>query len=229
MSGDHAPAVYPPPPWRLVGPAVVASRLIEIDRVRPFVPEDLDIVAVRPGRTTAALVVADYQHQSSFPYSELSVMPALVRYRGVRGAWISHIWVDSMPSLRGGREMWGMYKHLATFQWQVGATNQVSVAAEDAVLATLTWPAPKRLWPVPGRIHGIGSVNGDRRRFTGRGLSRLGRTSIDVHVAASSPFSGLGLQDGASRGAAGRMNLSFGDIRILAPPNASPSRSAPAV
>lgn len=228
MPAGPAAAAYPPPPWRLVGPAVVASRLIEIDRVRPFVPEDLDIVEVRPGRTTAAVVVADYQHESSFPYSELSVMPALVRYRSVRGAWISNIWVDSVPSLQGGREMWGMYKHLATFQWEVGATNSVSITAEDALLATLTWPAPKRLWPVPGRIHGIGSVNGDRRRFTGRGLSRLGRTSIDLHVPASSPFAALGLQHGATRGVAGRMNLSFGDIRVLAPPNASPSRSAPA-
>jgi hypothetical protein len=218
---------YPPPPWRLVGPAVVASTLVDVQRARQFVPGDLEIVEVKPGHTAAAIVVADYQDQASFPYGELSVMSALVRYRGVRGAWISHIWVDSLPSLLGGREMWGMYKHMASFAWRGGHPNEVEVSADGRRLVSVAWERPQRLWPVPGMVRGIGSVDGDRRRFSGRGVSRFARVPVSLDVPADSPFAGLGLQHAQLKGVAGRISLSFGDIRVLSPPGVSPSPAAP--
>ena len=209
---------YPPPPWRLVGPAVIATGLVDVDRARPFVPEDLEIVEVTSGRTVAALVVADYQDEATLPYSELGVMAAVVKCGGVCGPWISHIWVDSVPSLEGGREMWGMFKHLASFLWRAGDRNAVTVTAEGQRLVDVTWPAPARLWPAPGRVVGIGSVDGDRRRFTGRGISRMAPIPLTLDIPAESPFFPLGLQDAQVRGVAGRLNLRFGDVRILAPP-----------
>lgn len=226
---EHYPEVaYPPPPWRLAGPAAIAMGTVAVERARVYVPPDLEIVEVRPGRTAAAFVVADYQHRATFPYAELSVMAALVRCRGVRGPWISHIYVDSIPSLKGGREMWGMYKHLATFDRTFGADNTVVVSEGGQHRATVRWSAPRRLWPAPAYVRGIGSVQGDRRRFTGRGISRLGRTAVEVEVPATSPFYELGLHTEPLRGVAGRMNLLFGDVRILQPAPPTPRRAAPA-
>lgn len=219
---------YPPAPWHLAGPAVVATGLVDVHRARPFVPADLEIVEVRPGRTAAALVVADYQDQSTFPYGELSVMAAVVRHRGVRGAWISHIWVDSVASLLGGRELWGMDKHLADFRWHANGDNTVSVTADNLRLVTLSWPPPERLWPVPGQVTSIGSVAGDRRRVRGRGVSWLRRVPLSVDIPDDAPFAALGLQDQALRGAAGLLRLRFGGIRILSPPPATPAPAAPA-
>lgn len=227
MTDDYPEVAYPPPPWRLAGPAAIAMGTVAVERARPFVPDDLEIVEVRPGKTAAAFVIADYQRRATFPYAEFSVMAAIVRCRGVRGPWISSIYVDSVPSLKGGREMWGMYKHLATFDRSFGADNHVVVTEGDEHRATLRWRAPQRLWPTPAYVKGIGSVQGDRRRFTGRGISRFGRTTVEVEVPPTSPFYGLGLHEQPLRGLAGTMNLLFGDVRILKPAPPTPRRAAP--
>jgi acetoacetate decarboxylase len=214
-TGTDATAEYPPPPWRLDGPAVVSMALIDVDRARAVVPDDLEIVEVLPGRTLGAIAVADYQHRATFPYGELAVMPAVVRYGKVSGAWISHIWVDSERSLRGGREMWGMYKHLAAFSWSAGQRNTVSVSAGDTQLVSLSWRPPQRLLPAPGFVLGIGSVNGDRRRFTARGLSWMAPATTSITIPHDSPFAGLGFADARRFSVAGRMSLLFGDLKIL--------------
>ncbi len=219
------PAAYPPPPWRLVGPAVVAMALVDVERAAAFVPPDLDIVEVLPGRTLGAVYVADYQDSATLPYGELGVMPALVRGHGATGAWISNIWVDSQASMAGGREMWGMYKYLAEFRWSAGTRNAVTVSAEGRPMVTLTWTPPRRLLPAPGLVVGIGSVDGDRRRFTGRGISRMAPTPVAVDVAEDSPFADLQLDSAKVVGAAGRIDLAFDGIRVLTP---SPSPATPA-
>ena len=226
MNDDYPEVAYPPPPWRLAGPAAIAMGTVDVERARQFVPDDLDIVEVRPGKTAGAFVIADYQQRATFPYAELSVMAALVRCRGVRGPWISSIYVDSIPSLKGGREMWGMYKHLAAFDRTFGQTNEVVVTEDGEHRATFRWRAPTRLWPAPAYVRGIGSVQGDRRRFTGRGISRLGKTDIEIDISPASPFHALGLHEQQLRGVAGQMNLLFGDVRILKPAPPMPRREA---
>jgi hypothetical protein len=225
---DYAATNYPAPPWRLAGPAAIAMGTVDVERARPLVPDDLEIVEVRPGKTVAGFVIADYQRRATFPYSELSVMAAMVRCRGIRGPWISNIWVDSLPSLKGGREMWGLYKHQATFDWTFGPTTSVAVTAQDQRLVTFTWAPPQRLWPAPAWVRGIGSVDGDRRRYTGRGISRLGRTQVEMDVPVDSPIAELGLHTQPLRTVAGQMNLLFGDVRILAPPRAAAVTPVPA-
>lgn len=227
MNDDYPEVAYPPPPWRLAGPAAIAIGLVDVEQARPFVPDDLEIVHVRPGRTAAAFVIADYQDRATLPYAELAVMAAMVRCRGVRGPWIGAIYVDSIPSLKGGREMWGMYKHLASFDRSFGDRNEVTVQSEGRHLATFAWDAPARRWPAPAYVRGIGSVQGDRRRFTGRGLSRLGTTTISVDVAPDAPFAPLGLHEQPLRTMAGEMNVLFGDVRILAPAPPRPHREGP--
>ena len=208
---------YPPAPWRLAGPAVVVMTAMPVERARAFVPDDLEIVAVAPGRTLAALVVADYQEQATFPYGELAVMPAVVRCGRTSGAWISDIWVDSDRSLRGGREMWGMYKYKATFGWTAGESNSVTITADSQRLVSLAWRPPRRLLPSPGFVLGVGSVDGDRRRFTARGLSWMAAARVDLDIPSDSPLARYGFDTLRQFALAGNINLLFGGIRLLRP------------
>lgn len=214
---------YPPPPWRLAGPCAVVTGLIAVEAVRRHVPTDLAIVEVRPGRTVASIIVADYQQRATFPYAELAVMPALVRYRGVRGPWISDIWVNSKPSLEGGRQMWGLAKDHADFDWSFADTTSVIVTTEHQALGTWSWAPPSRPLPFPGWFRGIGSVAGDRRRYRGRGVAWLARTDVDFAPADGSPLAEPYRRLQRPVWMAGHLNISFGDIRILAPPRQPPA------
>jgi hypothetical protein len=214
---------YPPPPWRLAGPSANVTGLVPIAAVRDLVPADLDIVAVRPGLTVGAVVVADYQERATFPYSELAVMPAIVRYRGVRGPWISHIWVNSTPSLQGGREMWGLHKEHADFAWDFAGRTTVSVADAGGAVCRWSWSPPRRRIPFPARMSGLGSVAGDRRRYSARGLAWLRRTPVAVEAPDGSVIDRLTTNLQRSVTLAGDLDLRFGDIRILAPPDVTPA------
>ena len=217
---------YPAPPWRVAGPCVAVTGLLPVEQARPRVPDDLPIVCVRPGLTVASIMVADYQERATIPYSELAVVPALVRYGGVRGPWISDIWVDSAPSLQGGRNMWGLAKEHAEFGWTFGGRNSVRVTSRDQTLGSWSWTVPRHRIPFPVWFRGIGSVSGDRRRYRARGVMRFGRTSVDFNVPDDSPLAEIyrGLQRPVWM--AGDLNLSFGDIRILTPAGAAPAAPA---
>jgi hypothetical protein len=197
---------------------VIVSGLLDINLARTMVPDDLPIVEVRPGRSAAAIIVADYQSRATFPYSELAVMPAMVRYRGVRGPWISHIWVNSQASLEGGRRMWGLAKEHADFSWDGGPTRRVQVSAAGTPLGTLSWTAPARRFPFPGRVTGVGSVDGDRRSYRALGVAWLGRTDVDLAVPPGSPLAPVAAGLQRRKTMAGDLNWRFGNITILAPP-----------
>ena len=42
---------YPSAPWELKGYALQTVHLIDIEKARPFVPPDLEIISVWPGKT----------------------------------------------------------------------------------------------------------------------------------------------------------------------------------
>ena len=220
----HRP--YPSPPWRLAGPCAVVTGLLPVAQARPRVPDDLAIVRVRPGLTVASIIVADYQDAATFPYSELAVMPALVRCRGIRGPWISDIWVNSEPSLQGGRQMWGLAKQHADFAWSFGGSNSVAVTSDGEALGSWSWAPPSRRVPYPAWFRGIGSVAGDRRRYRGRGIARLGKASAEFAVPDDSPLAEIYAALQRPIWMAGAVNLTFGDIRILTPPAAAPDARA---
>src|SRR5262249_38679408 len=95
---------------------VGAAYLAPVDRVRPLVPAEFDIVTLWPGRTLATAFLADYGPGSTLEYHEFGLQPALVRFRGVTAAWNSLLLVDSPASVRGG-ELLGFQKQLADFDW----------------------------------------------------------------------------------------------------------------
>ena len=112
------------------------------------VPHDLPpgCRVVRVGRYGfIGAVWVDYEPTGVLSYREL--MTTLLVRRGWRLLpTITHIWVDSDASRAGGRELWGIPKELATFDFAPG-----SFAAKDAdgAIASGTSRARVRL---PGRL-----------------------------------------------------------------------------
>jgi acetoacetate decarboxylase len=185
--------VYPSAPWTLQGDALQTLQPVDIDRVRSTVPTELDIAAVFPGKTLAGIYLASYQIGSALIYSELIVVSALIRYADRLGAWISHIYVDNPDSVAGGREIWGLPKELAEFDWQPGKPHAVTVRQGDRVLCRLdsTWQLPGI--PVPFALGGFSMQDDKFLWFPAKSSLRLSAIGASVQVPPESPFASLGL------------------------------------
>lgn len=186
--------LYPPPPWTLKGLALLTTQLIDIDAVRPWVPAEATIVQVLPGRTLGSLYFSIYRAGSSLEYSELIVAPALLAYGGKVGAWVSHIYVDSEASVAGGREIWGLPKEMAQFDWS-GLSVRVSQPQGElcSLTATPTWlQLPAAVQPqVPGLV--FTRLAGQLTWFTARLQGQSAIAQAHLSVGSSSPFYALGL------------------------------------
>jgi hypothetical protein len=113
---------YPPEPWELHGRACLSAWLVPVSALPP--------TPVRPvrvfGRAVVGTAFVDYR-PPGMAYREL-VAAVLVR-QGLRvGVSIVRIWVDSPASRAGRRELWGIPKELAEFEWGRGLT----ASARDA-------------------------------------------------------------------------------------------------
>jgi hypothetical protein len=184
---------YPPAPWHLQGDAILTLHLVEIDRARRFVPPELDIVAVLPGKTLGSVYFSDYQPGSVLEYNELIVAPALVQHRGRVGGWISHIYVDCLASVAGGREIWGLPKEVAQF---VRSDRGVTIQQHDLTLCTLnyrsSWFSSFSLQP---KITGycFGNLNSDLLYFANDFQGELSWIDGMLSIPSASPFAGLNL------------------------------------
>jgi hypothetical protein len=120
---------YPPEPWRLRGQLHLTVWRADVATLPPL-PAGL-----RPVRWGATALVGtawvDYEPCGMLSYREL--LAAVLVHRGRRPlVSITDVWVDSEPSLRGGRELWGIPKDLATFEVeQAGPTQRWAAATPD--------------------------------------------------------------------------------------------------
>jgi hypothetical protein len=160
---------YPAPPWRAEGQMWTAT----VTAVGPPpVPPDLTLVG-NPRR----LVIALARFNGTLCYDEIAV-GSLVRRRGLVGLWCHRVWVDDAASLWGGRQLWGIPKELARFDWD-GSTVSVTSGVEPLASFSLG-PPGRRLPPLPVPVTGFG-LAGDRRMFLpGRVLARFALTSIRI-------------------------------------------------
>lgn len=200
---------YPSAPWLLKGFAVQTLLLVDTAQARRFVPPDLDIISVLPGKTLGVMYLASYEPGSALTYNELIVAPALTRYRKNAGFWISHIYVDHPDSMAGGREVWGLPKELAQFTWQMGEPNQVSVRQGDRVFCTLHYGRQRRLWRQPLILPAISQRGADLLWFKGTITAQFGLGSGQVDIPAESPFAAL-VQTRAVR------TFHYNDMRFVA-------------
>ena len=184
---------YPPSPWLLKGYATQSLHLVEIDRARQFVPPQLEIAAVLPGKTLGSIYLSEYQSGSILEYNELIVAPALVKNQGKIGGWISHIYVDNPDSVAGGREIWGLPKEMAEF---VRGDRYTVVKQQDRTLCSLS--VSNNLLSglqIQPEISGycFGNLNGNLVYFGNDFKAKISCIDSKLVVPSSSPFSDLNL------------------------------------
>ncbi|HEY9639250.1 MAG TPA: acetoacetate decarboxylase family protein [Coleofasciculaceae cyanobacterium] len=185
---------YPSAPWNLQGHAFQTVNLLHIDRVQPFIPAELQIVSVVPGKTLGGMYVGCYGADSTLSYSELIVVSAIVQKAGQLGAWISHIYVDNPDSVDGGRNIWGLPKQLAQFRWGLEKKPQVQVYQGDTLLCTLgnAWKFPG--WQQSLKLPVFSMLHSKLMTFEGQATFNFYLAGIDLQVPSQSPFAELGVE-----------------------------------
>lgn len=166
--------------------------MIDIAQVRPLIPPEFDIVSVLPGKTIGGIYVSKYGQGSVLEYSELIVAAGLIRYSGKIGGWVSHIYVDNPDSVAGGREIWGLPKELAQFDWANG--NSVVVTQNDKSLCSLTYTQPSFSWRLPFKGNVFSTLNASILSFVGEFEARVGLGSSKLLIPPESPFASLDLE-----------------------------------
>jgi hypothetical protein len=186
---------YPSAPWTLRGFAFQTVQPLDIDRVRPSVPSDLEIVSIFPGKTLGGIYVSSYGSTSTLQYSELIVVSALVRQGARLGAWISHIYVDNPDSVAGGRDIWSLPKEEAQFEWQPGKPHCVTVRQGDRTLCRIntSWQASipgisLPGLPIPIAMGAFSASDTHLLWFPARGMLNLTPVTATVEVPIGSPF-----------------------------------------
>ena len=165
---------YPPPPWRLRGHLWAG-----IFRAAEPVPLPGELCPLIGPRRLLILLVR--YEVGTLRYDELAIgTPAR---RGLRvGLWMHGLWVSDPASVRGGRDIWGLPKRLATFSWDAHGVRVADEAGPVAAFSVcLPGPCPiPFLVPVP--FWGGGP---DGLRFTVAALAgRAGRGHLRIREGA---------------------------------------------
>lgn len=184
---------YPQPPWMLKGYAIQTLQFVDIEQARSTLPDTLEIVSVFPGKTIGGIYLASYGEGSTLTYNELIVVSAIVRKGFSIGGWISHIYVDNEHSIAGGRNIWGLPKEQANFQWQRSPSLSVIVQQSDRVLccASCNWQIPG--WQQSLTVPILSQMNSHLIAFNGQANFKFSFLNIDTFVPPESPFSHLSL------------------------------------
>lgn len=183
---------HPPAPWKLNGSALLTLHWVDVERVRPLIPPELDIIELWPGKTIGGLYAASYGSGSTMHYSELIVVGGLTRYVNQVGSWITHIYVDNPDSLAGGREIWGLPKELAQFSWDA-AKQSVQVYQGEQCLCQLSagWKTPGLPLPLGAATFSV--LRSDLLCFETKNKSSLHGVRASAQIPVTSPFSFLNL------------------------------------
>jgi acetoacetate decarboxylase len=192
--------LYPPAPWKLQGYAIATLQLIDIARVRPLVPAELEIISVLPGKTLGGVYISSYGLESVMEYNELIVVSAIVNYAGKWGAWISHIYVDNPNSVAGGREIWKLPKEIAQFSWEGSDAiavkplgYRVTVRQGNSQLCSLSYSP--QTWALP--LSAIGNVfsasSSNLLYFKGEFKARTSLIRGELEIPQDSPFGSINI------------------------------------
>lgn len=200
--------MYPPEPWDLRGQLYLS--VFAVPRAAlPALPDPL-AAAVRPltfGRH--ALVGAAwvrYEPGGVLQYQELLSAVLVHEGRHPRVS-ITEIWVDSVESRDGGRELWGIPKDLADLDVRTAPDGRTEGTASIASgpIAAVSFGAGLRLpgrWPAPMSV--AQALGGGLKRTAVRGRAglRLGGSTWRVepdgplgHLAGRRPLLTLTLAD----------------------------------
>lgn len=191
---------YPNAPWTLQGFALQTLQLLDVERVRPFIPPEFKLLCVLPGKTVGGVYCSHYGSGSVLEYSELIVAAGLVSYSGQIGGWISHIYVDSADSVAGGRNIWGLPKELAEFTWETNNDqtsdyrNSLIIRQKERTLCNLSYNIPKFGLQLPLSADAFSTQLASILLFKTKFESRVSPVAAQLQVPPSSPFAKLSLE-----------------------------------
>ena len=162
---------YPEAPWDLQGEMIVVPA-----RVR--------------NRQIGGVLLADYR-SGILSYRELIVFSKATTH----GMVVSHIYVDSPESMRGGRAIWGLPKELAEFEYD-GRTFTARQNGDTLLQARIRRRPGflPLLIPTPITSHAGDTI--------GRARIKAAPALVTLDVPGHSPFASLGL-DGTHLALAG--------------------------
>ena len=199
--------VYPPEPWDLRGQLhLTVWRMPHADL--PAMPTGLAPVRLG-GCALVGTAWVVYEPGGVLSYRELLVAVPVWHGRLLRTS-ITDIWVDSASSLLGGRELWGIPKELATFDF---AGPRFAASTPDGASIARGTVAPRAglpgRWPARYTVvqnigtqnagaQNIGAQNADAREPAGelavtpvRSRAALRLTSADWEFAPDGPLGWL--------------------------------------
>lgn len=203
---------YPQAPWTLQGYAFQTLQLLDIDRVRPLIPSELNIISVFPGKTLGGVYLSYYGQGSVLEYSELIVIAAFLSYKGKFGGWVSHIYVDNPDSVAGGREIWGLPKEMADFTW---SGDRVTVSQANKTLCTFKYN--RQGFGLQQRLgaSSFSSMGEDLLLFPAEVESRFGLVGSQLEIPSPSPFSSLNIGQPLLTVHADNMRLKVGAPEVV--------------
>lgn len=173
---DVAEVPYPPTPWDMRGQIWMGTFKTD------------NPIALPPGLnhlydSRSLLVVLVRYLEGTLSYDELALC-VLVRRGWHMGVYNDYIWVNSLPSLWGGRRIWGIPKNMGEFVWE---GNTVRVSDDQGLIAKLgvdLTPGQGLTLQVPGS--GLGQLPDNTWAFyTGKLSLRLGQSNL--HLLEWSP------------------------------------------
>lgn len=179
---------HPPAPWRLFGRALLLPALAGAS-----VPATASS-AVRGSRrrSPGGLLLAAYDSRSTLAYHELLGVGG-VRWRGGPAARIAFARVDDDSSVSGGREIWGIPKLPATFEWDETERGlRASVTDGSGHVVGVRAAARPRALPVPVLAPFVGA-DGTGPAWVS-GVLRATPVSVRVEVPGSSALAELRLE-----------------------------------
>jgi hypothetical protein len=169
--------MYPSEPWDLRGQLYLSVFAVPRAALRPL-PGALG-ATVRPlavgGRAIVGAAWVRYEPGGVLQYREL-LAAVLVREGRRPRVSITEIWVDSVASRDGGRELWGIPKDLADLEVRTGPDGRTegSAGLSGAPVATASFaaglPLPGR-WPTPMSV--VQLLDGAVKRTAVRGRAGL--------------------------------------------------------
>lgn len=177
---------YPPEPWHLAGQMYLSLWAVPRRSLPPLPP------GVRPvtlaGRAVMGAAWVLYEADSVLRYNE--VLSAVLVRDGLRPrVTITDIWVDSPPSMAGGRELWGIPKELAEFDisreegLEAAARTAATPLCEASFRPRSTMPGR---WPVAYRV--IQQRDGHLRTSPVRSRGKVGLARATWRIAPGSPL-----------------------------------------
>ncbi|NDJ17057.1 acetoacetate decarboxylase family protein [Myxacorys almedinensis] len=181
---------YPQAPWSLKGFAYQTLHLIDVAKASAHVPIGLEIVSFLPGKTLGGVYLSQYKAGSTLLYSELIVIAAIVRRHSAIGMWVSHIYVDNLESVEGGRNIWKLPKEAAEFHWSNQQSN-VLVKQRDRTLCHFTSGWQLNFWRQNGQVLTYSQLESDLLLFETSAAADLAIVTSRLEVPSSSPFARL--------------------------------------